>query len=74
MGAKQHLKRLRPRAVLFEHQGKEAMPYGSLGSLFNEIHYKVFGIKKHLTKFRLVPIREASDCLYNDYVAIDQAV
>jgi FkbM family methyltransferase len=72
--AKEQLDRLRPRVVVFEHEGTQAAFTGSIGSLLGRLGYNIFGIKKGLIKLRLVPIRIASDCLYNDYVAIRQGI
>jgi FkbM family methyltransferase len=62
--------RLRPRAILFEDHTHSAAPDGSLGQIFGRIGYRVFGIKKHLTRLEFVSITTARDCEYNDYLAV----
>jgi FkbM family methyltransferase len=61
---------VRPRAILFEDHTRSAGPDGSLGQIFGRIGYRVFGVKKHLTRLEFVPITAARDCEYNDYLAV----
>jgi FkbM family methyltransferase len=64
-----HLGRVRPRAILFEDHTRAAAPDGSIGQIFGRLGYRVFGVKKHLTRLEFVPIATARDCTYNDYLA-----
>ena len=67
----EELKRLRPRAILFEEQSRGgASPEGRVGSILCEAGYAIFGIDKTLFRTRIIPIREPSDCRFNDYVAL----
>ena len=64
------LGRLRPRAILFEDHAQSAAPEGSIGHIFRSIGFRVFGVKKRLTRLESVSIFTASDCVYNDYLAV----
>lgn len=64
------LSRLRPRAILFEDQTGSAAPTSGIGSILARTGYGVFGIQKRLFETTLVPIRDAVDCRYNDYLAV----
>lgn len=61
------LRRLKPRAILFEDHGDGAAPDGKLGSLLPE--YRIFGIDKRLMATKLIPIDSKADCKFNDYLA-----
>jgi len=63
------LKRLQPRAILFEDQTGAADPDGEIGSLLSAADYRIFGIDKRLLKTALIPIFSADDCRFNDYIA-----
>jgi hypothetical protein len=52
-GLAEHLQRLKPRAIHFEHFGSEALPDGRIAQMLPG--YKIFGVKKHLTCLTLVP-------------------
>jgi FkbM family methyltransferase len=67
------LDRLRPRAILFEDHSQSAAPDGSIGRIFKSIGYQVLGVKKRLTRLKLVSIASARDCKYNDYLAISNS-
>lgn len=60
----------RPRLVIFESHGADASPDACIGEIFRRIGYSVFGVQKKLTRLKLVPIKSAADCRYNDYVAV----
>lgn len=64
------LKRLKPRAILFEDQTGSASPTGKIGTILTRSGYSIFGIEKRLMKTRLVLIRSRDDCRYNDYLAL----
>lgn len=64
------LERLKPRAILFEDQGRKAAPGGAIGSILTRSGYEVFGISKRLLKTGLVPIRNVEDCRFNDYLGV----
>lgn len=63
------LKRLRPRAILFEDQARGAAPKGAIGSLLGLAGYKIYGINKRLLSTNLVRIECEADCHFNDYLA-----
>jgi FkbM family methyltransferase len=65
-----HFGQVRPRAILFEDHTRSAAPDGSIGQIFERIGYRVFGVKKHLMRLEFVSITTASDCAYNDYLAV----
>ena len=58
----------RPRAVVFEHTGAEAGPRGDIYRLFDDLGYRVFGVQKHLTRYRLIDVN-ASEATFHEYVA-----
>jgi FkbM family methyltransferase len=64
------LKRLRPRAILFENQTGSASPQGVIGAILGRAGYGIFGIDKKLLRTRLVPVRSQKDCRFNDYLAV----
>jgi FkbM family methyltransferase len=64
------LTRLKPRAILFENQTALAAPSKSLGGIFRRMGYRVYGLRKGMTKVSLAPIATARDCVYNDYLAV----
>lgn len=64
------LKRLRPRAILFEDQTGAASPEGKIGSILTRTGYRIFGIDKRLMKTKLAPIQSRADCRFNDYLAL----
>jgi FkbM family methyltransferase len=64
------LKQFRPRAILFEDQSNKSAPNRPIGVLLRTAGYRVFGLKKYLTKLHATPITSEADCLYNDYVAM----
>lgn len=65
-----HFRQVRPRAILFEDHTQSAAPDGPIGQIFERIGYRVFGVKKHLTRLEFVSITTARDCAYNDYLAV----
>jgi FkbM family methyltransferase len=64
------LRRLLPRAVLFEDQTGEARPTGAIGSILGRIGYKVSGIDKRLLRTKLVPVNDSRNYRFNDYLAV----
>jgi FkbM family methyltransferase len=67
---KSELKRLRPRAILFEDQTGSAAPGKEIGSILTGAGYRIYGIDKRLFKTALVPLQLGGDCQFNDYVAL----
>ena len=65
----EELKRLQPRAILFEDQTGAAAPDGVIGSILTAAGYRIYGIDKRLLKTVLIPVRSANDCQFNDYIA-----
>lgn len=63
------LKRLKPRAILFEDHGDGAAPQDGIGLIMTGLGYRVFGIDKRLLKTRLVLVEKSADCQFNDYLA-----
>ena len=63
------LRRLKPRAILFEDHGDAAAPEGALGSVLQRAGYTVWGVDKRLFKTELVPINSRDDCRFIDYLA-----
>lgn len=68
--AEDELKRLRPRAILFEDQTGEVSPKGRIGSVLKRLDYRICGIDKRLLKTKLVPVHSRDDCRFNDYLAL----
>lgn len=64
------LKRLRPRAILFEDQTGSAAPDKAIGSILTGAGYRIYGIDKRLFKTALVPIQSGRAWRFNDYVAL----
>jgi FkbM family methyltransferase len=52
--ARDQLERLRPRAIVFEHDSNEALPDGPIWRLFHDLGYSVSAIRKRLTGYDLV--------------------
>lgn len=63
------LRRLKPRAILFEDATRQAGSEGTIGSILHRAGYRVSGIDKRLLGTVLVPVVTARDCRYNDYLA-----
>ena len=59
----------RPRAVLFEDHTRSTAPDGELGKLFAEMGYRVYSVRKHLTRLEYQPLLSADDCNSVDYLA-----
>ena len=64
------LKRLKPRAILFEDQTGAAAPTEKIGAILTRCGYRIVGINKRLLKTELVPINSPEDCRFNDYLAL----
>ena len=64
------LKRLKPRAILFEDQTGTAAPDREIGSILTGAGYRIHGIDKRLMRTALIPVHSARDCRFNDYVAL----
>jgi FkbM family methyltransferase len=64
------LRRLMPRAIVFEDQGLHAAPQGKIGAILGRAGYRVLGIDKQLFQTRLVPVHSKTDCRFNDYLAL----
>jgi FkbM family methyltransferase len=63
---REHLLSLQPRAIIFEDNNGAI---GILRPMFEQIGYTIFGIRKYLTRLKL--IKEADGC--HDYVAVSNA-
>jgi FkbM family methyltransferase len=68
--ARDQLRRLKPRAILFEDQNGSAAPAGSIGGLLSGLGYRIFGIDKRLLGTNLVRLDTSRDCRFNDYIAV----
>jgi hypothetical protein len=68
--ARSELKRLRPRAILFEDHTGDASPKGKIGGVLSALGYRVFGIDKRLLKTALVRVHSPDDCRFSDYIAL----
>ena len=64
------LKRLLPRAILFEDQTGAASPAGAIGVILTRLGYRIYGVDKKLFKTGLVRIHAQGDCRFNDYLAV----
>jgi FkbM family methyltransferase len=64
------LDRIQPRAIIYEDHGNKSAPDSVIGRTLREAGYCIFGIRKGLLRLELMPIRAASDCVFNDYVAV----
>ena len=64
------LKRLLPRAILFEDQTGAASPAGAIGVILTRLGYRIHGVDKKLFKTGLVRIHAQGDCRFNDYLAV----
>jgi hypothetical protein len=69
-GLEPFLAKYRPRLIMFEDHGTQASPDAPIGLLLARIGYSVFGVRKKLTKLAFERISSATDCQYNDYVAV----
>lgn len=63
------LKRLQPRAILFEDRSGKAAPAGSIGALLDSAGYRILGIRKTLTATRLEPVTGENTGMFNDFIA-----
>lgn len=65
------IERDRPRAIVFEHQGDLCSCSSSIGRRFKSLHYEIFGVRKTLTRWRLVSLADLtrSRRLSHDYLA-----
>ena len=65
------IERDRPRAIVFEHQGDLCSSSSSIGRRFKSLHYDIFGVRKTLTRWRLVSLADLmrSGRLCHDYLA-----
>lgn len=66
------LKRLRPRAIMFEDQTGAAFPEGNIGSILARSGYQTFGVNKRLMQTSLARLTSRRDCKFNDYIALLQ--
>jgi FkbM family methyltransferase len=69
-GLEPFLAKYRPRLIMFEDHGTQASPDAPIGLLLARVGYSVFGVHKKLAKLAFEQIRSATDCQYNDYVAV----
>jgi hypothetical protein len=60
-----HFDRMQPRCVLFEDNSRQMQVGGALRLMFESLNYRVFGVRKSLTKLSLEPTGVA-----HDYVAV----
>jgi FkbM family methyltransferase len=60
-----HFDRMHPRCVLFEDNSRQMQVGGALRIMFESLNYRVFGVRKSLTKLSLEPTGVA-----HDYVAV----
>ena len=64
------LKRLQPRAILFEDHSGEGHPEGTIGRVLARSGYIVFGLTRGWRATRLISISSKEDCKFNDYLAV----
>ncbi len=62
--------RFRPRLIMFEDYTDKAAPTGAIGAQLSALGYEIKGLRKTLTGVDLLPIRQAADCVFQDYVAL----
>lgn len=68
------ISRFRPRLILFEDHTDKAAPTGAIGGLLASLGYSVSGVRKRLTKLEFPSIRQSADCLYQDYIAVQERI
>lgn len=68
--AEQELKRLMPKAIVFESQGSRAAPSEPIGQILDRCGYSVYSIQKSLLKTTFRPVKTSADCRTNDYLAV----
>jgi FkbM family methyltransferase len=64
------IRRLQPKAILFEDQTGEAAANGKIGRQLASAGYKVFGIGKKLLSTNLSPITAENVKQFNDFMAV----
>jgi len=67
------LQRIKPRAIIYEEQGDKSAPDRAIGRILGGAGYRIFGIRRGFLKLQLIPIRSASDCITNDYIAVQSS-
>ena len=65
--------RFRPRLIMFEDYADKAAPTSSIGSQLRALGYRIFGVRKKLTKLEFPPIESTDDCRYYDYIAVPKS-
>jgi FkbM family methyltransferase len=69
--AEKPIMNLRPKVIYYEDQTASSAPDGAIGSLFRRMGYRVFAVRKRLTALDYVIVDSRSDCISNDYLAVD---
>jgi hypothetical protein len=67
------LKRLQPRAILFEDQKGLASNNGSIGQILQQAGYRVFGIRKRLFGTKLERVTPENAKSFNDFMAVSNS-
>lgn len=64
----------RPRAIVFEHIGDLVSDASPIRGMFRTLRYRVYGIRKDLINWRLVPVERVSELerVVTDYVAVPE--
>lgn len=71
--AEDQLKRLRPRAILYEDHDQKSGADGHIGALLGRIGYEVYAIKKRLKGNELVSANIADLAQFDDYIAVSRS-
>jgi FkbM family methyltransferase len=67
------IKRLQPKAILFEDQLGQAAPDGRIGVILEDCGYTVFGVHKSLLSTKIIPLQRKDRPRFNDYLAVSRS-
>lgn len=70
--AAEQLKRLRPKAILYEDNRRISGPNQKLGALMEQLGYDLYGLHKRLTRTDLTPVNLANAAQFHDFVAVSR--
>lgn len=64
------LKRLQPKAILFEDIKKVSGPKSPIGQAIATLGYRLFALRKRLTRTELVPVSQENAAQFHDFIAV----
>jgi FkbM family methyltransferase len=70
--AADQLRRLRPKAILYEDNRRISGPGQQLGSLLDGLGYDIYGVHKRLTKTDLTAVNSENAGQFHDFIAVSR--